>query len=168
MDKAKVQQLKDDGFKILTLKVIGGEMPGPTLAQKAGPLGLNGKQIGEEIKKATAEFKGIKLHVMLIVKDRKATIELIPGTGALILKALREPVRDRKKVKNVLHNGSISMEDVLQIARIKKPLSNSNSFAGTVKEILGTCTSVGCKIEGKLPKQVIEDINSGLLNLPVQ
>ncbi|KCZ74055.1 hypothetical protein H311_04983, partial [Anncaliia algerae PRA109] len=116
----------------------------------------------------TAEFKGIKLHVMLIVKDRKATIELIPGTGALILKALREPVRDRKKVKNVLHNGSISMEDVLQIARIKKPLSNSNSFAGTVKEILGTCTSVGCKIEGKLPKQVIEDINSGLLNLPAQ
>lgn len=168
MDKAKIQQFKDDGFKILTLKVVGGELPGPALAQKAGPLGLNGKQLGEEIKKATNDFRGIKMHVMLLVKDRKATIELIPGTGALVLKALREPVRDRKKVKNVLHNGSISLEDVIQIARIKRPLSNSNSFAGTIKEVVGTCMSVGCKIEGKHPKQIIEDINQGTLKLPVQ
>ena len=45
--------------------------------------------------------------------------------GPLILKALKEPARDRKKTKNVLHNGKITMDQVIEIAKKMR----SKSFA---------------------------------------
>jgi large subunit ribosomal protein L12e len=40
--------------------------------------------------------------------------------------------------------------------------SLAKEFSGTVKEILGTCFSVGCSVEGQSPQDVIEKINSGV------
>lgn len=98
------------------------------------------KKIGEDICKATGEFKGIKCTVKLTVINRVATVrkaahcadcfvvvvvslcllarslarslnnnvsvaffllqvELVPSSSALVLKALGEPPRDRKKDK---------------------------------------------------------------------
>lgn len=36
---------------------------------------------------------------------------------------VQEPVRDRKKVKNVKHDGNITLDDVIEIARVMKPRS---------------------------------------------
>jgi len=41
--------------------------------------------------------------------------------------------------------------------------SNARTFAGTVKEILGTCLSVGCAVDGKSPKEIIKEIISGAI-----
>lgn len=41
-----------------------------------------------------------------------------------------------------------------------------NLSLGTIKEILGTAQSVGCTIDGHLPHDVIDDINSGKLECP--
>lgn len=38
--------------------------------------------------------------------------------------------------------------------------------SGTIKEILGTAQSVGCTIDGRLPHDVIDDINSGKQECP--
>ena len=38
---------------------------------------------------------------------------------------------------------------------------------GTVKEILGTCQSVGCTVDGSHPRDKIEEINDGLIHIPV-
>ena len=54
------------------------------------------------------------------------------------MKALNEPVRDRKKVKNVIHNGNITLDQILEIARTMRERSMAKTLAGTVKEILGT------------------------------
>ena len=35
----------------------------------------------------------------------------------MIIKALKEPHRDRKKVKNIKHNGNITMADIYNAAR---------------------------------------------------
>ena len=35
----------------------------------------------------------------------------------------QEPIRDRKKVKHVKHDGNITLDDVIEIARIMKPRS---------------------------------------------
>jgi large subunit ribosomal protein L12e len=66
----------------------------------------------------------------------------------LIIEALKEPPRDRKKVKNVLHNGNISFDDVVKIANTMRDAKKSNAIrlAGTCKEIIGTCVSLGCTI----------------------
>ena len=36
----------------------------------------------------------------LIVQNRQAKVEVVPTAAALIIKALKEPPRDRKKQKN--------------------------------------------------------------------
>lgn len=45
-------------------------------------------------------MKGIKCTCKLIVQNRQATVELVNTASSLVIKALAEPERDRKKVKN--------------------------------------------------------------------
>jgi len=84
----------------------------------------------------------------------------------LVIKALKEPECDRKKNKNIKHVGSISFDDVIEIMRIMKTRSMAKELAGAVKEILGTCRSVGCTIDGKDPKDLQQKINGGVIEIP--
>lgn len=40
------------------------------------------------------------MTVKLVVKNRQAAIEVVPTAASLIIRALKEPPRDRKKVKH--------------------------------------------------------------------
>ncbi|TBT97162.1 ribosomal protein L12 [Hamiltosporidium tvaerminnensis] len=160
------EQKQDDGTKYVAIRCVGGELPGATLAQKVGPHGVQAKVLGEEIKKATAEYKSLKVNVQIAIKDRKATLEVTPNSSTYILKALREPPRDRKKEKNITHHGNITMVDVVDVARKIQHKSNSKEFSGTIKQVLGTCVSIGCRVDGKSPKEVIREINDGSLKVP--
>lgn len=84
------------------------------------------------------------------------------------MKALKEPPRDRKKVKNIKHNGNITFDEVVSIARVMRPRSMARELSGTCKEVLGTAHSVGCTIDGRAPHEVIEDINSGAVECPTE
>merc|ERR1712088_587982 len=93
--------------KIVCLRAVGGEVAATSsLAPK----------IGDDIAKATQDWKGLKVTVRLTIKNRQATVEVVPSAAALIIKALKEPPRDRKKVKNIKHNGNITMDDVINAA----------------------------------------------------
>jgi ribosomal protein L11 len=83
------------------VRVTGGEVgAASSLAPKIGPLGLSPKKIGEDIAKETAkEWKGLRVTVKLTVQNRQAKCSVVPSAAALIIKALKEPVRDRKKVR---------------------------------------------------------------------
>eukprot|EP00669_Euglena_mutabilis_P007786 TRINITY_DN299_c0_g1_i1.p2 TRINITY_DN299_c0_g1~~TRINITY_DN299_c0_g1_i1.p2 ORF type:complete len:124 (-),score=14.87 TRINITY_DN299_c0_g1_i1:177-548(-) len=84
--------------KIVYVRATGGEMGATsTLAPKVGPLGLNAKKVGEDIMKATKEWKGLRVTVKLTIKNRQATAEIVPSSTSLVLRALKEPPRDRKK-----------------------------------------------------------------------
>ena len=59
-------------------------------------------QIGEDIAKETAkDWKGLRVTVKLTVQNRQAKCTVIPSAAALVIKALKEPVRDRKKVRRL-------------------------------------------------------------------
>ena len=125
-------------IKIIYLRVVGGEVGATSsLAPKLGPLGMSPKKVGEDIAKATTDWKGLRIKVQLTVQNRQAKIEVVPTASALIIKALKEPPRDRKKVKNISHKGSITFDDVLNVARTMRPRSMAKELSGTVKEILG-------------------------------
>ena len=68
----------------------------------------------------------------------------------------------------VQHTGSITFDDVLNIARTMRPRSIAKEMSGTVKEILGTAQSVGCKVDGRHPHDVIDDINDGTIVVEVR
>merc|ERR1739838_343305 len=153
--------------KIIKFRVVGWEVGATSsLAPKVGLLGLSLKKIGEDIAKATSDWKGLKITVQLNVQNRQATISVCPSAAAMIIKALKEPHRDRKKVKNIKHNGDITMEDIYHAARVLRPRSNSINFTGVVREILGTAHSVGCTIDGEHPSDLIQQIRDGDLETP--
>jgi ribosomal protein L11 len=58
------------------------------------------KKVGDDIAKATGDWKGLKITVCLTIQNRQATISVVPSAASLIIKALKEAPRDRKKVKN--------------------------------------------------------------------
>ena len=153
--------------KIVYLRAVGGEVGATaTLAPKIGPLGLSPKKVGDDIAKATGDWKGLRITVKLVIQNRQAKVEVVPSASSLVIKALKEPPRDRKKVKNIKHSGNITMDEIINIARIMRPRSMARQLAGTCKEILGTCQSVGCTVEGSHPHDIIEKIDSGEIEVP--
>ena len=48
-----------------------------------------------------------------------------------------------------------------------RPRSIAKEMSGTVKEILGTAQSVGCKVDGRHPHDVIDAINDGTIVVEV-
>lgn len=125
------------------------------------------KKVGEDIQKATLKWKGLKITVKLTVVNRVATVELVPTASSMVVKALNEPDRDRKKgPKGVKHNGNITLKQVYEIARDMRFKSLAKEFSGTVKEILGTAQSVGCTVDGKPPHDIIEAIDAGDVDVP--
>lgn len=85
----------------------------------------------------------------------------MPSASSLVIRALKEPPRDRKKEKNIKHNKSVSLDEIIDIARTMRFKSFSKSLEGVVKEILGTAYSVGCQVDGKSPKAVSDAIGAG-------
>ncbi|XP_022911783.1 large ribosomal subunit protein uL11 [Onthophagus taurus] len=153
--------------KFVYLRCVGGEVGATSsLAPKIGPLGLSPKKIGDDIAKGTADWKGLKITVQLKIQNRQATISVVPSAASLIIKALKEPPRDRKKQKNIKHSGNVTMEDIIAIAKQMRPRSMARSLSGTCKEVLGTAQSVGCTIDGKNPHDVIDEINEGTIEVP--
>lgn len=64
------------------------------------------------------------------------------------------------------HSGNITFDEVIDISRQMADRSMSRKLAGTVKQILGTCQSVGCTVDGNNPHDMIDKINDGELEVP--
>jgi large subunit ribosomal protein L12e len=151
------------------MRTTGGEVgAASSLAPKVGPLGLNPKKVGEDIRDATLEWKGLKVTVKLTIQNRQAKVELVPSASSMVIKALKEPTRDKKVTKNIKHNGNISLDDVITIARTMRHKSLARTLAGTVKEILGTARSVGCTVNGEAIDDITKKITSGEIEIPAK
>ena len=59
-----------------------------------------------------------------------------------------------------------SLPQIIDISRVMRKKSIARTFAGTVKEILGTAFSVGCTVDGKSPRDVINAIDADELEIP--
>eukprot|EP00187_Rhodella_violacea_P000467 CAMPEP_0174884802 /NCGR_PEP_ID=MMETSP0167-20121228/223_1 /TAXON_ID=38298 /ORGANISM="Rhodella maculata, Strain CCMP736" /LENGTH=173 /DNA_ID=CAMNT_0016120251 /DNA_START=20 /DNA_END=541 /DNA_ORIENTATION=+ len=151
-----------NAITIVYVRTTGGEIGAvASLAPKIGPLGLSPKKIGEQLAKATKDWKGLRVMCKLVVQNRVATVELEPSTASLVIKALKEPYRDRKKVKNVAHSGNITYDQVYEIAKQKRGKSMAKAMEGTVLEVLGTAQSIGCTVDGRPAHDIIDDIHAG-------
>jgi len=149
--------------QIIFVRVRGGKTANPAaLAPKVGPLGLSPKKVGEDIAKATVDWKDIRINVKVEIQNRQTKFEVVPSASALIIKALNEPPREPKsKGEHTKHNGNISLGDVFGIAKVMRNRSMAKDYLGTVKEVVGSCVSVGCTVNGENPKQILAKIQSG-------
>ena len=154
-----------DEMKFITMKVVGGEPPSnAVLSAKLAPFGCNPKKAGETISKGTQEYTNIRVYVKLSIQSREIKqVEVIPTCSAYIIKALKEPKRQRKKEKGAVfkHTGNLPFDQIKKIAEIMRAKSLAREMKGTIKEVLGTCVAVGITVDGKSPKDVQKEVDAG-------
>ena len=155
--------------KVVKLRQYGGEQaPSSVLAPKVGPLGMSPKKVGDDIVKGTSAWKGIRVTVKLTIQNRAAKVEVEPNATSLLIKELKEPLRDRKKTKNIKHSGNLTKAQLFSVVRQMRSKSLAKEFKGTVKEVLGTCNAVGCTVEGMQPLQLQTAIDDDEFECPAE
>ncbi|MBS3136635.1 50S ribosomal protein L11 [Candidatus Woesearchaeota archaeon] len=143
--------------------VSGGKATAaPPLGPALGPLGVNIGQVVSEINRKTASFNGMQVPVKVIVDSSTKEFEITIGTppaSALIKKeagiekGASNPLMD--KVADIL------IEQAIKIAKMKEDSLLGKDLKQKVKEIVGTCQSMGILVEGKPANETIVDINNG-------
>lgn len=123
------------------------------------------KKIGDQLAKATKDWKGLRVMCKLSVQNRQASVEVTPSAASMVIRALKEPPRDRKKQKDVPHDGNLSLDAIIEIAKVCRARSLAKHMSGTVKEVLGTAQSVGCTVDGQNPHDIIDQINDGSIEI---
>merc|ERR1711862_557721 len=74
------------------LRAVGGEVgAASSLAPKVGPLGLSPKKVGDDIAKATGDWKGLKVTVQLRVQNRQAQCSVVPSALPSLSRPSRSP-----------------------------------------------------------------------------
>ena len=148
-----------------TLEVLvdgGKATAGPPLGPALGPLGMNIMEIVKAINEKTKSFEGMKVPVKLVIdtKTKEYTIEVgTPGTSALILKEIGAEKGSGEAGKTMV--GSVSLKSILKIADLKKDALGGKDLKRRAMEIVGTCVSMGVKVEGKPPKETLAEIQAG-------
>jgi large subunit ribosomal protein L11 len=149
--------------KIVNALVSGGEASaGPPLGPALGPLGINILQVVNTINEKTKDFPGMKVPVKVEVdsETKKFTVEVgIPPTAALIFK--ESGINKGSGTAGTNFVGNISMESVVKISKMKSDISYAQDIKSTAKEIIGSCLSLGIKVEDKVAKDVYGDISEG-------
>jgi large subunit ribosomal protein L11 len=55
--------------------------------------------------------------------------------------------------------GDLSMEQVVRVAKAKRSTVLARTLMAAVKEVLGTCVSMGVTVEGKDPREVQKEVD---------
>ena len=143
--------------------VTGGEASaGPPLGPALGPMGVNILQIISAINEQTKEFQGMKIPVTVLVDTdtKKWEIEVgIPSASALLLKDAG--IQKGSGTSGTEWVGEVSADMIAKIAKVKLETSYASSLKSVAKQIVGTCVSLGIKVEGKTPKEFTAEINEG-------
>ncbi|NVO67373.1 50S ribosomal protein L11 [Methanofollis tationis] len=142
--------------------VPGGKATaGPPIGPALGPLGINVKAVIDEINKKTAEFNGMQVPVTIDVDDKKNfTVTVgIPPTTALIMKEVGIEKGSSEPATQFV--GDLPLDAAVRIARMKFDDMLSYRLKTAVKEVVGTCVSVGVTVEGKKPKEMLAAIDAG-------
>ncbi|MBN2112468.1 50S ribosomal protein L11 [Candidatus Woesearchaeota archaeon] len=149
--------------QIIEQLVEGGKATAaPPLGPALGPLGVNIGQVVSEINKKTADFKGMQVPVKVIVDTATKAFKITVGTppaSALIKKEAKIEKGSGNPLVDKI--ADLKIEQIIKIAKMKgDSLLGKDNFA-RVKEICGTCNSMGVMVEGKPAFETIADINSG-------
>lgn len=149
--------------KIVELLVAGGQAnAGPPLGPALGPLGVNVMMIVNRINGLTKDYAGMKVPVKVAVdpdtKEFDVTIGT-PTTSALIVSELK--IEKGSATPHTAKVGNLSVDQVVRIAKMKRPELLSKDLKGAAKEILGACVSMGVTVEGKDPREVQKEIDQG-------
>ncbi len=143
--------------------VSGGKATAaPPLGPQLGPLGVNIGQVIVDINKKTAVFNGMQVPVKIRVDTNTKKHEIEVGTPPSSALVLKEAGIEKGSGNPLLDKvADIRIEQIIKIAKMKEDSLMGKSLKERVKEVIGTCNSMGILVEGKQASAVIKEINEG-------
>lgn len=141
---------KIEGY--VKLQVRGGQAsPAPPIGPALGAKGLNIMEFTKRFNAQTSDRMGQVLPVVITVYADKSFDFIIktPPAAVLLLEAAKlkkgssEPNRDKV--------GSVTWDDVKQIAETKMPDLNAFKVESAMRMVAGTARSMGLRVKGTPP-----------------
>lgn len=149
--------------KVVEALVSGGKATaGPPLGPALGPLGVNVLSIVNKINELTSSYSGMKVPVRITVDTETKEFEVnvgVPTTSALIISELG--IKKGSGKPNTEMVGDLTLPQIIKIAKMKKEQLLAKDLKSAVKEVLGTCFSMGVTVEGKSAKEAQEAVSAG-------
>ena len=149
--------------EMVEVLVEGGKATAaPPLGPALGPLGVNIGKVVSDINKKTESFKGMQVPVKVTVdkdtKDYTITVGTPPAASLIIKEAgvskgAGNPLTDKI--------ADLKIEQIIKIAKMKEDALLGNNLKSKVKEIIGTCQSMGILVEGMPAQEAMRAIENG-------
>ena len=137
----------------------------PPLGPALGPLGVNIGQVVGAINEKTFGFKGMQVPVKVTIDSETKEYTITVGTppaSALI----KKEAGVEKGAGNPLSEkvADLKIEQLIKIAKMKEDSLLGKDLKQRIKEIIGTCDSMGILVEGKQARETIKDVNKGIFD----
>lgn len=141
----------------------------PPLGPALGPMGVNIGQVVADINKKTQEFKGMQVPVTVSVDEKTKEYTITVGTppaSALI----KQEANIKSGAGNPLLEkvADLKIEQIIKIAIMKEDALLGKDLNMKVREIVGTCQSMGILIEGDDAQGALKRIANGEFDTKIQ
>lgn len=136
----------------LKLQVKGGQAnPSPPVGPALGSKGLNIMEFCKQFNARTQEKQGQVLPVLVTIYADKSFDFVIktPPAAVMIMQAAK--LKKGSAEPNRAKVGSISWDQIKEIAETKMPDLNAFKVESAMKQVAGTARSMGVKVSGKAP-----------------
>ncbi|MGQ0535619.1 MAG: 50S ribosomal protein L11 [Methanobacteriota archaeon] len=148
--------------KIEALVDGGKASAGPPLGPALGPMGVNVMEVIKLINEKTKSFAGMRVPVKVVIdeKTKKFDVEVgTPPTSALLLKEIgvEKGSGDMRNTKI----GNITLDQLVRVSKMKEADLLGKTVKARVKEVSGTCVSMGITCEGKDPREFQKLLDQG-------
>ncbi len=134
----------------------------PPLGPALGPLGVNIGAVVAKINEMTGDFKGMKVPVKVTVDTETKEFDISVGTppAAQLIKQ-EAGIQKASGRPSTEHVADLAIEQVIKIAKMKQSSLLAADTKAGVKEIIGTCNSMGVKVEGTHAADTIKRVEQG-------
>ena len=136
----------------LKLQVKGGSAnPSPPIGPALGSKGLNIMEFCKQFNARTQDKQGVILPVLITYYKDKSFDFVIKTPPAPILLMEASKVKSGSAQPNRNKVGSVSWDQVKQIAETKMPDLNAFTIESAMKMVAGTARSMGLTVSGQAP-----------------
>jgi large subunit ribosomal protein L11 len=148
--------------------VDGGKANAGPLGPVLGPAGVNIGKVVTEINSKTKDYTGMKVPVKIVIDDKKNfTVEVgTPPVSQLVLSKAK--IEKGSGTPNKGSVGNLTIKQCIEITRMKGDTMLGGSLKARVKEVVGTCVSMGVTVEGRTAKEMSKAIAAGEFDSQLQ
>ena len=134
----------------------------PPLGPALGPTGVNISLVVAEINKKTGDFKGMKVPVKVTIDDKTKEFEISIGTPPAA-QLIKKEAGVKSGAANPLTEkvADLLIEQIIKVSNMKQDALLGNDTKARVREIVGTCQSMGIMVEGMSAADALVAIAEG-------